>query len=97
MLLVQWGTYDWGKGTFFEFDIARQLIESSKTDDDAISQLHATLFFSETPELSKEKGNRWFDDPESVASAIDFVKGLRFIDRLQRLKPLKVAVRSEYV
>ncbi|AFM14007.1 hypothetical protein [Turneriella parva] len=97
MLLIQWGTYDWGEGAFFEFDITRQFIESSKTDDDAISQLHATLFFAETPELSKEQGNQWFHDPESAASTFDFVKGLKFIDKLQKLKPLKVEIRSEYV
>src|SRR5262245_34310217 len=26
MLLNQWGTYDWGEGESFEFDITRQLI-----------------------------------------------------------------------
>ncbi len=26
MLLYQWGTYDWGEGESFEFDITRQLI-----------------------------------------------------------------------
>ena len=97
MLLVQWGTYDWGEGTFFEFDITRQLIESSKTDDDAISQIHATLFFAQTSDLSKEQGNRWFHSPENAASILDFVKGLKFIDMLKKMKPLKIEIRSEYV
>ena len=36
MLLYQWGTYDWGAGESFEFDITRQLIFADDEDDDIV-------------------------------------------------------------
>jgi len=41
MLLFQWGTYDWGHGLRFEFDVTRQCILGDGDDDD-ITQLHLT-------------------------------------------------------
>jgi hypothetical protein len=34
MLLFQWGTYDWGKGEHFSFNLTRQLIVSENAEDE---------------------------------------------------------------
>jgi hypothetical protein len=36
MLLFQFGTYDWGFGENFKFDLTRQFIVADKQDDDAV-------------------------------------------------------------
>lgn len=60
MLLFQWGTYDWGSGPSFEFDLTRQVIKAQGAGDDAIWQLHVTLRFSTSPETEQlGSGNRW--------------------------------------
>ena len=41
MLLFQWGTYDWGSGEAFEYDITRQLIREPYYDE--ILQLSLTF------------------------------------------------------
>jgi hypothetical protein len=33
MLLFQWGTYDWGTGEHFGFNLTRQLIGEGRVDD----------------------------------------------------------------
>lgn len=59
MLLYQWGTYDWGDGKSFEFDITRQLIFGDGEDED-IFQLSLTFKFLPTDELTQlASGNRW--------------------------------------
>jgi hypothetical protein len=50
MLLYQWGTYDWGEGESFEFDITRQLILGTGEDED-IFQLSLTFKFQPTVAL----------------------------------------------
>jgi hypothetical protein len=61
MLLFQWGTYDWGQGRIFQFDITRQFIVSEDEDDDAaISQLSLRFHFMPSAQLDAIKGgNRW--------------------------------------
>ncbi|WP_147385607.1 hypothetical protein [Oleomonas cavernae] len=60
MLLLQFGTYDWGAGTHFEFDITRQFITADEQDDDAISQLNCSLLYRPTPALmAVGEGDKW--------------------------------------
>src|SRR5579871_4801619 len=62
MLLYQWGTYDWGRGEFFELDITRQLILDDGEDVD-IWQLRLTFKFKPTGVLRDfDSGNRWCRD-----------------------------------
>lgn len=54
MVLLQYGTYDWGSGEFFEVDLVRQLMppgEEYEEDDDLIFQLHCTFRFEPTESL----------------------------------------------
>jgi hypothetical protein len=66
MLLFQWGTYDWGDGELFEFDIARQLIGDTGDDDD-IWQLHLVYRFAPSETLRAiGQGDRWCSQPDEV-------------------------------
>lgn len=59
MLLFQWGTYDWGEGEHFEFDITRQFIGASGEDEE-IWQLSLTFKFPPDKSLQElADGNRW--------------------------------------
>ena len=65
MLLHQWGTYDWGEGRHFEFDITRQVMLPGEVDDDAIWQLNLTYRFPPTADLvSLGSDNRWCGAPD---------------------------------
>jgi hypothetical protein len=73
LLLFQWGTYDWGQGERFEWDITRQFIVGAGEDDD-MSQLHVTFRFAADPTLrSLGSGDRWCSSPVELADFIEFV------------------------
>ena len=73
MLLFQWGTYDWGKGLRFEFDITRQFIGASGEDEN-IWQLSLTFLFSPTDELRRlGSDNRWCSRPDQSVEFESFI------------------------
>jgi hypothetical protein len=73
MLLFQWGTYDWGNGPFFEYDITRQLIGQDQEDDD-IWQLSLTVHAASTPKAKAVgAGNRWCAGLADLAEMRDFI------------------------
>jgi hypothetical protein len=51
VLLFQYGSYDFGKGLDFHFDLTRQFISEEAADDGAISQLHLTFLFAPSDEF----------------------------------------------
>jgi hypothetical protein len=64
MLLFQWGTYDWGDGLWFEFNVTRQVITPSTPEDadDAIWQLGLTLRYPPTENAqTAASGEQWWD------------------------------------
>ena len=74
MLLYQWGTYDWGEGEFFEFNITRQFMDAAGEDDD-IRQLSLTFKFEPTEALRKlADGNRWCATPDEVDEFRTFIE-----------------------
>lgn len=75
MLLFQWGTYDWGDGPRFEFDITRQFILGAGDDDD-ITQLHITFRFKPDETLqSIAAGDRWCRTPSELTDFSSFIEG----------------------
>lgn len=69
MLLFQYGTYDWGEGENFEFDITRQFIVSDDEDDDAISQLRCTVRYKATSDLRAIGGaDLWCETKQEMAT-----------------------------
>jgi len=78
MLLFQWGTYDWGQGRFFNFDITRQFTQTGENptdpDDNTMSQLKLTFYYCPNPILEALKsGNRWCHSPEELPEFRAFV------------------------
>jgi hypothetical protein len=60
MLLFQWGTYDWGAGEHFSFNLTRQLIVREDAEDDDIWQLGLTFEFKPVDELrALNRGDQW--------------------------------------
>jgi hypothetical protein len=94
MLLFQWGTYDWGQGRKFQFDITRQFIDSEIEDDDnAISQLSTKFYFLPSAELDAIKsGNRWCSTPAESADFEAFIVGSDAYLAVQALPPSKVTI-----
>src|SRR5437764_1288345 len=76
MLPCQWGTWSWGNGKHFEFDITRQVIFPDEEDDDAaIWQLHLTYQFPPEEALSRlASWNEWCHTPEDLP---DFESAVR--------------------
>jgi hypothetical protein len=68
MLLFQWGTYDWGGGASFEYDVTRQLMAGDTDDDDAaIWQLSCTLHYPPSGETEAlGRGDRWCASPYAL-------------------------------
>jgi hypothetical protein len=74
MLLFQWGTYDWGDGEHFEFDITRQFIEEPGADED-IWQLSLTFRFAPEESLrALGSGNRWCHSPQELEPFVTFIR-----------------------
>jgi hypothetical protein len=64
MVLFQWGTWDWGAGPSFQYNVTRQLISVGAEDDDDIWQLSLTLHFQPTKEARAiGSGSRWCENP----------------------------------
>ena len=74
MLLYQWGTFDWGDGPSFQFDITRQFIVGDGEDDE-IFQLRFTLHYPVSDEAKAlGSGNRWC---KSLTQLDDFQNFIR--------------------
>lgn len=67
MLLVEWGTHDWGDGEHFELSLARQFIFGP--GDGRIWQLKLTYAYEPT-EAFRALGseNRWCESPEALGT-----------------------------
>jgi hypothetical protein len=75
MLLCQWGTYDWGKGESFEFNITRQFMTPVGEDDD-IEQLSLTFGYPPmSPPDDLGKGERWCHTPGDLPAFREFIEG----------------------
>ena len=92
-LLFQWGTYDWGDGPSFEFDLTRQFILEDEQGDDAIWQLHLTLHFPPDERLGDR--TEWWSDPESVETFRDQVLADPLLAQIGQRRPERVEVLLE--
>src|SRR6478752_9100506 len=60
MLLYEWGTYDWGEGESFEFNITRQFIDAKRV----FRQLRLRFKFAVSKKTQASvAGNRWCELP----------------------------------
>lgn len=74
MMPFQWGTYDWGKGEWFGFDLTRQFILNNEPQDENIWQLSLTFKFSPSAQLrSLGSGEKWCYTPRTTA--VEYFQG----------------------
>lgn len=74
MLLYQWGTYDWGSGPHFKFDVTRQLV-MPPGEDENIWQLGLTFRFAPSPTLQTlGSGNKWCASPTEQEAFATFLR-----------------------
>jgi hypothetical protein len=96
VLLFQWGTYDWGDGPSFRYDITRQLIDETDPDDDgALWQLSVTAHYAEALGASVGSGNRWCPSPDELPAFTTFIGDCPATELVGNQRPVRVEVRYE--
>lgn len=95
MLLFQWGTYDWGDGEFFEFDITRQLIFGG-FEDENIWQLSLTFKFNPSEAHRQlDSGNKWCDNLAEIARFNKFIQDSTALQLVAGEIPVKISLEYE--
>jgi hypothetical protein len=90
MLLYQWGTYNWGKGEWFEFGMTRQFMRQVGEDAD-FSQLSLNARFAPAGELlALARGDRWCESRADLPKFEQFVKDSPAFRSVAFLKPAAV-------
>jgi hypothetical protein len=75
MLLFQWGTYDWGTGEHFAFNLTRQLIVREDAEDEDIWQLSLTFEFDADNKLrAVGNGNKWCHSLSELPEFREYVR-----------------------
>lgn len=98
MLLFQWGTYDWGMGSFFEFDITRQLVIEKDEEYVGIYQLHMTIKYNECDELSAlDTGEFWCSNLTEIDEIRDEIKTSDVMETILLKSVLEVCIVYEQV
>jgi len=96
MLLFQWGTYDWGDGPSFQYDITRQLIVQDDDDDDAIWQLSLTLHYEPGEDAQAlGSGDQWCDSPDHLDEFLHFIEDAPSTRFARRTSPRRVQLEFE--
>lgn len=101
-LLFQWGTYDWGEGENFEFDLTRQLISHvishGGSEDSDIWQLHLTLRYAPSRKLKAlPESNRWCWSVDELSEFESFVRQSAVFKALSPHAPASVHLAFETV
>ena len=98
MLLFQWGSYDWGEGESFHYNITRQLILTPDDDQDLdsfLGQLSLTLKYEPVTALKTiVAGNRWCQHPGELADFITFAQDCEATAVVRQMSPS--AIRLSY-
>ena len=93
MVLFQWGTYDFGEGKSFQFDLTRQFMVAESEHDDAMSQLSFTFHFTPSAELAKLKdGNKWCSTLDELEEFESFITDSGAYGVVATAQPMKVTL-----
>ena len=95
MLLYQWGTYDWGKGEWFELNVTRQLIVGAGEDED-IWQLSLTFRYPPAQPLREvPDGSHWCTKVSELPEFVAFIKQTPAYRMVAANAPASVELRYE--
>ena|SRR5437868_5433255 len=98
MLLFQYGSYDFGKGLDFHFDLTRQFISVEVKDDDAISQLHLTFLFASSDEFRAAGAHHvWCPQRDQLPEFRSKILSSRALSLARARQPKSVTVFWEQV
>jgi hypothetical protein len=99
MLLSQWGIYDWGSGSIFQYDVTRQLtteVIDENHADDALWQLSLTLHYTPTAEArATGSGDHWCSGLDRVDEFREFIRDSAATTVARRAAPRSVELRFE--
>lgn len=98
LLLLQWGTNDWGHGLHFEVDLTRQVSLAGPDEDDAeIAQLSCKFVYAPAARLAElDSGSQWCSSVDDALEFWDLVIEHQAVKAVADLTPheLQVVVRS---
>lgn len=97
MLLFQWGTYDWGDGPSFQYDLTRQFITETGDEpfgDESFWQLSLVLHFEPNAETTAVgSGDRWCNGLSAVDELRRFINDVAASTLAQRFTPSRTELR----
>ncbi|WP_395751333.1 hypothetical protein [Prosthecobacter sp.] len=89
-LLCEWGLHEEGPVPGFQLEFTRHFIEPGDEDEDGMSQLSLTLYYSPAPELQAlENGTRLCTMPDGAMEFENSVRSSEAFQAVARLKPVK--------
>lgn len=92
MLLLDWGSYDWGEGRAYEIDLSREITVAGGK----IRQLHVLYRFPNAAELSGiPQGNDWWGSPDRVDEFADVLKSNVALVAAAGSEPISVEIYCE--
>jgi hypothetical protein len=98
MLLYQWGTYNWGEATYFQFDITRQFVEAGFEGDDGISQLSLCFYFHPSDEFKQlDHGHRWCSSLIELSDFESYIKTNIAYLKVAKVTPIKLEIEYSKV
>jgi hypothetical protein len=99
MLLFQTGTYDWGQGPSFQYDLTRQLIAAEPPDqgDDAFWQLSLTLHYEPTSETAALASETLWAEPAELTSFVNHVASSDAYAYARDAVPIRVEIHYSQV
>jgi hypothetical protein len=92
MILFQWGTYDFGEGETYRYNLTRQFIMPGDEDDDGMSQLSLTVHYAVTEALRALKGSQWCPAPEQADEFAQLISRHEATAGVSSLKPLRTTL-----
>ena len=97
MLLFQWGTFDWGAGEWFEYDITRQLVAEAEPEDadSAIWQVAITFRYPPGPAAALGEGAHWWEQPRRLDEFEAYIQDCAATAYVGTAKPARVDITFE--
>ena len=99
MLLFQWGTFDWGDGPTFHYNLTRQLVTGAvDVDDRQIYQLQFTAQYAPTARLTQlGSANRWCGSPSECDELREHIRASVATERIAAENPIRVEITFDRV
>lgn len=96
MLLLDWGSYDWGDGRAYEIDLTRQLVLPGGGAEEDLRELHVVYRFPNTGTLATiPQGNDWWGSPDRIGEFEEALTGNEALAAAADAEPQSVEIYFE--